>query len=403
MTNAPLQVCLFPSAFYPSLGGIEELVRQLCLELKRRGDQPTLLVNRWPRDLPAFEEYEGLPIHRMAMRVPATGNVKAQVNYHLTHRFVRRKTLRILRQTGADVMHVQGVSCQAVYALHAKRALGLPLVVTLQGELTMDARRIFEREPFAQNLMRQALRDADIVTGCSGKTLADGERFLGASLGDKGRVIFNGASVDDFKNAEPYAHPRPYVLALGRMVPQKGFDILLRAWQMIKPNGVDLLLAGDGPDLNDLQRQALDLGLDESAGVKFLGRADRPTTASLFRGSLFVALPSRTDEGLPVVCAETMAAGKTMVGTSVGGVPEAFLDGESGLIVERDDVDAFAAALKRMLDDDAMRTSMAAAAAKRAEQFGWQRITSDYQAAYRDAIEMSSQRSKAVPIGISQS
>ncbi len=390
-----MRMNVLPSAYYPSLGGIEELVRQLCLELKRRGDEPTLLVNRWPRDLPAFEEHEGLPIHRLAMRVPASGNIKAQVNYHMTHRLIRRKALQILRDCRTEVLHVQGVSCQAVYALHAKRMLGLPLVVTLQGELTMDARRIFEREPFAQNLMRQALREADVVTGCSGKTLEDGERFLGESLEKKGRVIFNGARVDDFREAAPYEHPRPYVLALGRMVPQKGFDVLLRAWKQVRPEGVDLLLAGDGPDLDALMQFAAELGLTAAAGVHFLGRADRRTTASLFRGCQFVALPSRTDEGLPVVCAETMAAGRTMVGTSVGGVPEAFIDGQTGLIVERDSVDAFADALRRMLNDEPMRHHMQQLAAERSEIFGWPRITSDYQAAYRAAIERAAESAVA--------
>lgn len=382
-----MNVTLFPSAFYPSLGGIEELVRQLSLELQRRGDRPTIVVNRWPRDLPAYERHERLPIHRLPMRVPATGNVKARVNYRLTHRGIRHKTLRVVREAGTDVLHVQGVSCQAVYALHARRVLGLPLVVTLQGELTMDARRIFEREPFAQRLMRQALREADLVTGVSGKTLADGEAFLGEPLGDKGRVIFNGARVDDFRAADAFEHPRPYVLALGRMVPQKGFDVLLKAWRKVAPGGVDLLLAGDGPNLDELRGLAASLGLTESAGVTFLGRADRPKTASLFRGCRFVALPSRTDEGLPVVCAETMAAGKTIVGTSVGGVPEAFIDGESGLIVPRDDVDAFADALARMLADEPLRRRLETAARDRSEVFGWRRITSDYQAAYREASE----------------
>jgi len=256
----------------------------------------------------------------------------------------------------------------------------------------MDARRIFDREPFAQDLMRRCLREADVVTGVSAKTLADGEAFLGASLEGRGRVVFNGASVADFRTAEPFEHPRPYVLALGRMVPQKGFDVLLKAWHRVAPEGVDLLLAGDGPDLAELRGSAAGLGLTADRGVKFLGRADRPTTASLFRGCLFVALPSRTDEGLPVVCAETMAAGKTIVGTSVGGVPEAFIDGASGLIVDRDDVDAFADALRRMLTDDAMRQRFELAAAQRSEVFAWRRITGDYQEAYRHAIDRDAAR-----------
>jgi glycogen(starch) synthase len=380
--SVPLKTAILPSAFYPSLGGVEELVRQLSHQLHLRGRAPVVIANRWPRSLPVHEQFEKVELYRAPFRVPC-GSFRAKLNYWLTHSIIRRKVMRILRRHAVDLIHVQCVSGATFYALHAKRRLGLPLVVTLQGELTMDADRVFERDAFTREVLRTALREADVITGCSAKTLADAEQFYGNSFGDRARVIFNGASLDDFRNGLAYAHPRPYVLALGRLVQQKGFDTLLRAFAAAKLPGWDLIVAGDGTDRAGLQKLAGELSLRES--VHFFGRADRTQAASLFRGCEFVAIPSRADEGLPVVIAEAMAAGKPVLGTRVGGVPEAVLEGETGLLVEREDVSAMAAGLKRLAADNELRMRMAAAAARRSEIFAWPAIADQYEAAYEEA------------------
>ena len=67
-----MNIALFASAFYPHVGGVEELVRQLAREYNARGDKAIVLTNRWPRDLPAHEEYEGIPVYRLAMRAPGS-------------------------------------------------------------------------------------------------------------------------------------------------------------------------------------------------------------------------------------------------------------------------------------------------------------------------------------------
>jgi glycogen(starch) synthase len=310
----------------------------------------------------------------------------------LTNPMIRRQVLRILRQHAIDLLHVQCVSGATLYALHARRQMGLPLVVTLQGELTMDADRVFERDAFTREILRTALREADVITGCSQKTLSDAEAFFGHPFGERARVIFNGASVDDFRAAVPYGHPRPYVLALGRLVHQKGFDTLLGAFAAAKPPGWDLIIAGDGTDRPALEAQAAELGLTGglTGNVHFVGRADRALAASLFKGCGFVAIPSRADEGLPVVIAEAMAAGKPVLGTRVGGVPEAVLEGQTGLLVNRDDMPALAAALTRLAGDGEMRARMADAAVQRSALFSWPVIADQYEVAYQEARSRNS-------------
>ena len=374
-----MNIAIFASAFHPHFGGVEELCRQLALELRRRGNHAIILTNRWPRDLPRHEVIDGVPVYRPAFRTPDAG-AKSVLSYHLSRRAVAREVAGILRRHSIDVLHVQCVSSNAYYALEAHRALGVPLVVTLQGELTMDASQLFQRSPFARQTLGRCLADADVVTACSRKTLEDGEAFAGQRAA-RGCVIFNGASIDDFARAAPHRHCAPYILGIGRLVPQKGFDILLRAYAKVDPLPVELLIAGDGPEREPLEALARHLGIADR--VTFFGRADRAAVPSLFSGAEFVALPSRADEGLPVVCAETMAAGKAIVATRTGGAPEAVIDGETGIIVEKEDVNGLSRALRALIEDRALRDRFATAGRERAKEFEWGRIAEQYVGIYQ--------------------
>lgn len=376
-----LNIALFASAFHPHFGGVEELVRQLAHELQNRGHGVIVLTNRWPRDLPEFEEFEGLPVYRLPFRT-SERSLKSKITYRLTHENICARTLRILDRHAIDVLHVQCVSSNALYALRARERQPRPLVVTLQGELTMDADHIFERSEGARQTLRRALREADVVTGCSAKTVRDAEEFLGEPMA-KARTIFNAANLQDFAQAKPWSHARPYIFALGRLVPQKGFDLLIESYADAALPGHDLLIAGEGPERAPLEALIRSRGL--AGRVHLLGRAERPQVASLFLGCSFFALPSRADEGLPVVCAEAMAAGKAVVAARAGGTPEAVLDGQSGLIFEKEDRAALTAALRKLADDPALCGRFGEAGARRSEQFSWPVITAQYIAAYHDA------------------
>ena len=87
-----MNIAIFASAFYPSLGGVEELVRQLAHEYKRQGMQAIVLVNRWPRSLPAEEVIEGIPVFRLAMRMPEY-NLRVRFNYAVGYPLVRARML----------------------------------------------------------------------------------------------------------------------------------------------------------------------------------------------------------------------------------------------------------------------------------------------------------------------
>jgi glycosyltransferase involved in cell wall biosynthesis len=385
-----MKIALFPSSFAPHLGGVEELVRQLAHHLAAAGNSPRIYVNRWPKSLPRHEKFEGLDVRRYVFRVPER-TIKQYAGAVLCGRSTLRNLCRDLRAHQAEVLHVQCVSSNAYYALQARRRLRLPLLVTLQGELTMDASGLFQRSRFAQDLLRQVITQADVVTACSGKTLEDAERFLGRALGAKATVIFNGASTQDFAKKETFPHPKPYVFAMGRLVTQKGFDVLMRAFAAAGISSHDLIIAGEGSE-----RQALDAlatSLPCSKSIYLIGRADHQKVVSLLNGASIFVLPSRSDEGLPIVCAEAMAAGKAIIATRSGGAPEAVIDGENGLIVAKEDDVGMTGALQRLLADRPLREKFEQRSLKRSQLFAWPEVTRQYTSAYAEALGRFQHRS----------
>jgi|GEM_PF-139578 len=413
----PHDVAIAASSFFPHAGGVEELVRQLAHELARRSITPSVFTMRWPRSLPSRDEVEGVPVHRFTYRFPEE-SAKRMATATLLGPVTFVALLARLRTQRAQLVHIQCVSSGAAYAYLAARTLRLPVVVTLQGELTMDATGVYDRSPLLRRTLRHLLGHAEIVTACSADTLREAQAWAGIDLGDRGRVIYNGIRSADFEGVEPYRHPRPYVFAIGRLVEEKGFDVLIEAFARLRasPSGIadsepsarrpsttvdaatagvgpdgplDLLVAGSGPEQAALQTLIADLGLADR--VSLIGHADRPTVAALFAGATCFVLPSR-HEPFGIVNLEAMASGCPVVATRVGGVPEFVLDGTTGLLVEPNDPDALATRIRELLADSDLRTRLAARGREQAARFDWRHITDQYVDSYSLATAVRASR-----------
>ena len=140
---------------------------------------------------------------------------------------------------------------------------------------------------------------------------------------------------------------RSSVVFAGRLSPEKGVDILIRAMGQLSSD-CRLEIAGTGPELGRLERLA-----DEHAPgqVTFHGRLDRTATLSLIGGASAVAVPSRWYENQPMTILEVFAAGRPVVASALGGIPELIEDGVDGRLVPYDDVEAMADALNPLLHD----------------------------------------------------
>jgi len=156
------------------------------------------------------------------------------------------------------------------------------------------------------------------------------------------------------------------VAGLGRLVPIKGFDLLVRALPAILAEmpSARVVLVGDGPDRDALAAIAQSLGVTDR--LRLVG--ETADVASCLVAADAVAMPSR-NEGMGRVLVESMALGLPVVATAVGGIPAVVTDGESGLLVEPENVPALAAALVRLGHDIGLRRKIGEAAVARAEEF----------------------------------
>jgi colanic acid/amylovoran biosynthesis glycosyltransferase len=211
------------------------------------------------------------------------------------------------------------------------RATGKPYVLTMHGTDAVLARNV-------PALFRPVVRAARMVL-CVSESLTETARRLGAR---DVRVVPMGVTVPD-TIVEP-DNP-PHVLFVGRLSEEKGVVELVEA-----ARGLPLVVVGDGP-LRDRV----------PAAVGFVPPGELP---DYFDRAAVVVCPSRR-EGYGVVARQAMAHARPVVATAVGGLAEAIVDGESGLLVQRGDVAALRAALERLLGDEQLRARLGAAARER--------------------------------------
>ncbi len=380
-----MKIAIFASAFHPHAGGVEELCRQLAHAYGRVGHKVVIITNRWPRDLPAVEDFEGIEVRRFALRSPGE-DLKSRASFALTSALIQRQVDELLRKKRIEVVHIQCVNASSFYVLRSCKKLGLPLVVTTQGERTMDAAQIFQKNVWMQKVLRDCLSKACYITACSRDTLLDVEHFYGRPFGERAQVVYNGIRIADFEGVAPYSQQRPYILGIGRMVPQKGFDLLLRAFAASDCTDHDLLLAGDGDELEALKSLAHELGITER--THFFGRAERSQAVALFKGCSFFVLPSRR-EPQGIVNLEAMCAGKAVIAAKVGGVPEIVIDGETGLLFIGENVEILAHHITELAFDVKQRDGLGAVGRKRALSFDWDEISKQYLEIYERVKAMA--------------
>jgi glycosyltransferase involved in cell wall biosynthesis len=172
---------------------------------------------------------------------------------------------------------------------------------------------------------------------------------------------------------------------IGRMTGVKRTDDVLHAFRALRERGITakLCLVGDGPDRDGMERRAHDLGLMRDA--LFLGYQEN--VAPYYAAFDAFVLPSG-NEGTPVTTIEALAAGRPVVATRVGGVPDVVRDGEDGFLVNPGDVTALGDRLATLAQDESLRERMGAAGRSRVvPRYAVGRLVDDVDRLYRSLLE----------------
>jgi glycosyltransferase involved in cell wall biosynthesis len=154
----------------------------------------------------------------------------------------------------------------------------------------------------------------------------------------------------------------PMLAFAGRVTRQKSLGVALDALAQVED--VSLLIAGDGPDLAEVRRRVVELGLD--GRVRFLGSLGRNDVLTLFRAA-DASLLTSSWENFPHTVVEALAVGTPVIATRVGGVPELVRDHENGLLVAAGDTEALADAISRLVRDAGLRDRLASEATRTVE------------------------------------
>ncbi|HZI89482.1 MAG TPA: glycosyltransferase family 4 protein, partial [Candidatus Polarisedimenticolia bacterium] len=196
-------------------------------------------------------------------------------------------------------------------------------------------------------------------------------------------VIPHGIDLADFtrKRAD---RERPVVGFVGRLLRQKGVDLLLRAVAALRDLDPTLTLIGDGPERENLQALATELGIADR--TRFLTARSHGEVPELLDGIDVLVLPSRTTpkwkEQFGRVLIEGMAAGCVVIGSSSGAIPEVL--GNGGLVFEENSVEGLTNAIRRVLEDPALSDRLRQQGRRRVEErFTWTKIAERIEALYR--------------------
>lgn len=350
-------------------GGAERVVTLLCNSLQASGHD----VSLWTfaaADRDFYQLDQGVRRVGFSLLADTAGQGKLKVNFRRVFRL--RHQLRCERP---DVL-ISFIAQANVIALIAAAGLAIPVVISER----IDPR--VHRELLPWRILRWfTYRWASRLVVQTNAVRAWGETLVGEA-----RVVTipNPVAAPSRIEAE---HPAPslQIVAMGRLVRQKGFDLLLEAFAAVKDRVpmASLVIYGEGPEREALQRQAGMLGLD--GRVSLPGQV-APAADALRKASLFV-LSSRY-EGFPNVLVEAMSLGRPVIAFDCPSGPNEIIRHEvDGLLVPANDSRALSVAITRVLTDADLRLRMSTRAAEVNERFSLQRVLAAWQSVLEGTVQ----------------
>ncbi len=304
----------------------------------------------------------------------------------------------LLREHTSDVVHTQGPASLDFLVSIAARSSNVPHVIT-RPVMIEDLRVPAIRKRLYKWIDSISLRNAAAIVAVSN----DAYSRLHVQLGSNRRLhrVYNGVELSKYLQTNGCATERfgisskdIVVAGVGQLTANKGWEDFLKVVQILRPRYPTLrvLLVGDGPMRTFLESLCTSMELDSC--VRFIGHIN-DIESVLHCTDLFLLMSHR--EGLSVAVLEAMAAAVPCVCTDVGGVREQVVDGETGYLVGRGEVDVAAERVSRLLDSKRARMEMGARARNLcAAQFEIRAMVRHYEKVYRLAMHQTKHFSSSV-------
>jgi len=376
---------LLCNKFYRPVGGPETAMLETVRQLKARGHVPIPFAMAHPDNVAS--EYSDYFVSNIDYEVRGIAKgtrlirEAAGIIYSVE---AKRSIERLIADTKPDIAHANNIYHQlSPSILVALKKAGIPTVLTLRDAKLLCANMLFlthgricekcAGRRFYHAITNKCVKDsyASSALCCVEETLhrwfglyeRNVDLFISPSRFLKGKMVEHGRLPEsqievlpNFSNTEavtPDYRPGDYGLFLGRLEPLKGVTTLLDACKEVPDFGV--WLAGRGPMLEEAEQFCRDHGLDR---VRFLGFQTGEALSRLRKESRFVVLPSICYENCPNVILEAFAAGKPVIASRSGGIPELINEGVDGFLFDTGDAAGLASAMRRLIEDPELASEM---------------------------------------------
>ncbi len=367
-----MRLLFWTRVYWPYIGGVEVFSIKLLAALRGRGHEVAVVTSHGSLDLPDEDTYGGVPIHRMPFHAALMKRDPA------AFMAARRRVADLKKSFAPDVVHINFADPSVLFHLETAAAHPVPFLVTIHV--------LPKHTVWLDTLLGRMLREARWVVTTTETMMADLNTLAPETAG-RSSVIYYGIETPALAPASrPLDAPR--LVCLGRIVRDKGFDVALAAFAELAPRFPEarLVVAGDGPARPELEAQARALGVADA--VEFQGWVAPERVSELMNSATLVVMPSRWDEPFGLVVVEAALMARPVVASRVGGLAEVVADGETGLLVDKENPAALARALARLLEDPGTAERMGQAARRRAQElFGFERQVDAYDGLYQKLAE----------------
>lgn len=334
-----------------------------------------------------------LPAHQgISMRLPFAQNNRCDLPP--PHIAIGKRWYRVPKMWWAshhisvkgDLIHSLIEFPYGIIAYQLARRYNLSFGITVHGTYAVDPLNRFPDK----YLYRIAVKNANFIVAVSNFT---GQRLL-TRLGTKLplAIIPDGVNFSYFSSKKHNSKQtvEKVVLCVGALKSRKGIDTLLKAFAKViqEESTARLIIVGSGNKIPYIQMAEM-LGI--SRNVSFLGSVSDEQLLDLYkRCDIFALLPREDEnghfEGFGLVYLEANACGKPVVGTYSGGVPDAVLDGVTGLLVPPDDPESASKAILKLIQDEELRQKMGESGIEWARKHDWSKVIEQYLQVYKTVL-----------------
>ena len=377
---------MFNHEFPPIGGGGGWVSYYLGKHFAAAGHDVHLITSQF-RDCAKREEVEGFHVHRIpALRKnPNVCAVHEMFTYAVSSSIYG---LRFAKKFKPDIVQVFFGIPAGGGAYLLQKFKNVPYVVFLGGR---DVPRPNPDPPYyrwlyllLKPIIRAIWDNAAAVVACS-----DGLRDL-AHITDtnlKIDVIPDGLDLASFESTQRKKNPKTVrCLAIGRLIPRKGFQFLIQALPKILDkvqHDFQIEIVGDGPYREELVELAENLGV--TSYVRFTGTVPYSELPQKYREANIFILPSLA-EGMPLVVLEAMGTGLPIIASRVQGIDELVAEDVNGALFDAGDVDGLASCLIQLINAGETRVEMGKVSTEKVKPYDWKNIANTYLALYEDIL-----------------